>query len=326
MRKRLFLATSSSVALIILVAILGRVHYPCDPRYGGQKERKEQLFGYYRYPKEKIDARKEKVKERKKYSVYRVEFPSVLRIDQEAETIRIDYYQAKKSEKLPAILITPVYQGENIFARYIARYFASHGINGAIVHRGKKSITGTEDFDAVEVFLKNTIIKSRQVVDWLTQQEEVDQERLGSFGISLGAIKNVITAGVEPRLKYHVFALAGGNMADIVCYSKLREIKKWRRRIMQREGINVAQLHQGLSRKIKSDPITLGGHVDARNVLMFIALYDRVVPREYAQKLWQAIGKPEVVYLPFGHSISLLSLPYARVKSLEFFQKRFGIN
>ena len=174
--------------------------------------------------------------------------------------------------------------------------------------------------------MKNTIIKNRQVVDWLIQQEEVDQERLGSFGISLGAIKNVITAGVEPRLKYHVFALAGGNLADIVCYSNLRDIKKWRRLIMQRESINLAQLHQDLSRRIKSDPSTLGEYVDARNVLMFVASYDRVIPKDYAQKLWREIGKPEVIYLPFGHFTSVLSLPYARVKSLEFFQKCFGIN
>jgi len=326
MRKKIFLATAISVALFILVVILGLVHYPCDPRYGGPKERKEQLFGYYRYPKEKIDARKEKIKERKKYSVYRIEFPSVFESNQKGETIRIDYYQATKSEKLPTILITPAYRGENIFAQYMARYFASHGINGAIVHRGKKAITETEDLDGVEVFLKNTIIKNRQVVDWLIQQEEVDQERLGSFGISLGAIKNVITAGVEPRLRYHVFALAGGNLADIVCYANLGDIKTWRRRIMQREGINLAQLHQDLSRRIKSDPSTLGEYVDARNVLMFIASYDRVIPRDHAQKLWREIGKPEVIYLPFGHFTSMLTLPYARVKSLEFFQKCFGIH
>lgn len=101
MRKRLFLATAISVALFILVVILGLVHYPCDPHYGGQKDRKEQLFGYYRYLKEEINAREEKIKEKKEYSVYRVEFPNVFESNQEAETIRIDYYQAKKSEKLP---------------------------------------------------------------------------------------------------------------------------------------------------------------------------------------------------------------------------------
>jgi hypothetical protein len=326
MRRKLFLATAILTVVFVWIVILGLDHYPCDPHDGGQKERKEQLFGYYRYLKEEINARKEKIKDKKKYSVYRVEFPIVFESNQEAETIRIDYYQAKKSEKRPAILITPAYRGENIFAQYVARYFASHGINGAIVHRGKKAITETEDLDAVEVFLKNTIIKNRQVVDWLIQQEEVDQERLGSFGISLGAIKNVITAGVEPRLKYHVFALAGGNLADIVCYSNLRDIKKWRRRIMQGEGINLAQLHQDFSRKAKSDPIILGEYVDARNVLMFIASYDRVVPGDYAQKLWQKIGKPEVIYLPFGHATSVPFLPYARAKSLEFFQECFGIH
>jgi len=59
---------------------------------------------------------------------------------------------------------------------------------------------------------------------------------------------------------------------------------------------------------------------------MFIAAFDRVIPGKYAKNLWQVLGKPEVIYLPLGHLSSMLTFPYTRVKSLQFFQKCFGSN
>jgi len=325
MGRRLFRSILFPPFLIIVVVNFGCIHSPCHPQYTGLKERREQFFQYYSYPKEKIEARRHKTGETKNYSLRRVEFPHALKSEQGNDDIRIDYYQVKKGGKLPTIIISPIFGERDIFSRYFARYFASHGFHCAIVHEGSTPITDVEEIDNVELFFKNTIIKIRQVVDWLTQQEEVDQERLGSFGISFGAVKNVITAGVEPRLKCHVFALAGGSLADIVCYSKMREIRKWRKRIRKKEDISLPQLHQKLSQKIRSDPLTLGEYVDATKTLTFIAVFDRVIPGKYAKNLWQALGKPEVIYLPFGHFASMLTLPYTRVKSLQFFQKCFGV-
>jgi hypothetical protein len=69
--------------------------------------------------------------------------------------------------------------------------------------------------------------------------------------------------------------------------------------------------------------LKLAKYIDARNVLMYIASFDRVVPRECGDRLWEAIGKPEVIYLFSGHYSSVLYLPYAETRSLSFFKKKF---
>jgi hypothetical protein len=58
---------------------------------------------------------------------------------------------------------------------------------------------------------------------------------------------------------------------------------------------------------------------------MFIAMFDRSVPRICGDRLREAIGRPETVYLLSGHYTGFLYLPYAHAKSLAFFKERFGI-
>jgi len=84
-------------------------------------------------------------------------------------------------------------------------------------------------------------------------------------------------------------------------------------------------VHAELSEKIKTDPLNLAGYIDARDVLMYIAAFDQVVPRKCGDELWRAIGKPEVVYFFSGHYGAILYLPYAQWKSLDFFMKKFNM-
>jgi hypothetical protein len=92
-----------------------------------------------------------------------------------------------------------------------------------------------------------------------------------------------------------------------------------------KDGISYDDIHVELSEKVKTDPLKLAEYIDARNILMFIARFDRVVPRKCGDRLWEAIGKPEVIYLFSGHYSSFLYSPYAETESLQFFKEKFGL-
>jgi hypothetical protein len=53
-------------------------------------------------------------------------------------------------------------------------------------------------------------------------------------------------------------------------------------------------------------------------------MFDRVVPRKCCDRLWEAMGKPEVIYLLSGHYGSFLYLLYAEREALSFFKSKFG--
>jgi len=58
---------------------------------------------------------------------------------------------------------------------------------------------------------------------------------------------------------------------------------------------------------------------------MYIALFDRTVPKRCGDKLREAMGRPEVVYLFAGHYTSIIYLPYVRGKTVRFFKEKFGV-
>jgi len=298
-------------------------HYKCDPAYAGPAKRTPEMLEYYSYPRQKIEANVVKITEKKHYIVQGIEFPSALNVFG-TENIKLDYYMQKKPGKFPTALILPISGGVDFSVRGFAKHFASNGFNCAVVHNREFDIEDTETAEEVENYFRQTVLDNRQILDYLVQREEVDSDKLGCLGLSLGGIRASMIAGVDERLKCTVIGLAGGSIADITLLSKEKDIKDYINEFVEM-GINPETIHAELSDKVITDPLRLARYADAREILMFTAMFDRVVPRKCCDQLWKSIGKPEVVYLISGHYGSFLYLPYAEMKSLDFFKKRFQI-
>ena len=61
-----------------------------------------------------------------------------------------------------------------------------------------------------------------------------------------------------------------------------------------------------LEEQIKSDPKNYASHIDARNTLMILAVFDEVVKFHNGMKLRNEIGNPRTVFIPAGHLTSAL--------------------
>jgi hypothetical protein len=298
-------------------------HYKCNPDYIGPSKRTAEMLEYYSYPRQQIEAKVEKIAEKKHYVVQRIEFPSVLNVFN-FENIKVDFYAQKKPGKYPTILVLPIANGVDFCARGFARHFASNGFNCAIVHNRHIDIEDIRSAELIEDYLRQTVLDSRQILDYLVEREEVDNNKLGCLGMSVGGIRASVVAGVDERLKCSVIGLAGGSMADIAFLSKLKEVKEYMRSLTE-TGVSPETIRAEVSQKVVTDPLKLAKYIDARDTLMYIAMFDRVIHRKCGDKLWEAAGKPEVVYTFSGHFTSLLYLPYAERNSLSFFKKKFGI-
>jgi hypothetical protein len=298
-------------------------HYECDPTYNGPKSKGADMLKYYSYPKRTIEAEIEKIQENKKYFVERIEFPSSLNFFG-TEEIRIDYYAQKKEGRFPAVLILPISGGIDFSVKSFARHFVTNGLNCAILHNRDFDLDETRSAEEVEDYFRQIVFDGRQVLDYLGERQEVDEEKLGCMGFSLGGIKASLISGVDERIKCSVFGLAGGSIADITILSGKKEMRDYIQELMEM-GIDSETVYIELSDKVVTDPLILGEYIDARNVLMYIASFDKVVPRECCEKLRQIIGGPETVYFFTGHYGSFLYLPYAEMKSLNFFKEKFGL-
>ena len=305
------------------VLLCSCAHYQCDSDYAGPSKRSAELLEYYSYPRQKIEAKVEKIGEKKHYVVQRIEFPSALNVFG-TENIKIEFYVQKKAGKFPTVLALPISGGIDFSVRGFAKLFASNGFNCAVVHNRHVDLDDAETAEEVENYFRQTVLDNRQILDYLVEREEVDSDRLGCLGLSLGGIRASIVAGVDERLKCTVIGLAGGSIADINLLSDKKDIREYMEELIEM-GISSEIIYAELSDKVLTDPLRLAQYVDARNVLMFTAMFDRVIPRKCCDKLWKAMGKTEVVYLLSGHYGSFLYLPYAERKSLSFFKEKFEI-
>jgi len=311
-----------STLAIGVMLLTSCAHYKLDPAYTGPTKRQAQMLEYYSYPARLIEAKVEMIREKRRYAVKRVEFPSALNVFG-TENIKVDYYVQKKCGKFPTVLALPIAGGVDFCVESFARHYASNGFNCAVVYNRPVDLEDIDSAEQAEDYLRQVVLDSRQVLDYLVEQAEVDSDKIGCLGLSLGGIKAGIISAVDERIKCTVMGLAGGSMADIALESKEKDVREYMGRWVEM-GVSPEALRIELSDKLVTDPVALGEYIDARNVLMYIAAFDRIVPRKCGDNLRQAMGKPEVVYLCSGHFSSLLYLPYAERSSLSFFRKKFN--
>jgi hypothetical protein len=283
------------------------------------------VASYYDYPRTSPQATVTPVRERAAFRELLITFPLAASGFEPTEpVVELEWFESKEPGRRPAILLNPILGGDYPLERGICRYFASHGFHVAMVHRKTLKISPEHDVSRIELLLRQGIIRIRQVVDWMASHERVDAQRLGSFGISMGGIAGVIAAAVEPRLRVHVIALAGGSIPDILAGSSDSLLAKPRARYLAHQRIDLRTLEERLREAIRTDPIRLAPYVDPGKVLMFIALADRTIGTPNALRLRRALRYPETNFLPLGHYTSYFLLPYLKYQSLRYFKETLG--
>ena len=59
-------------------------------------------------------------------------------------------------------------------------------------------------------------------------------------------------------------------------------------------------------------------------MILFVAKRDKSVPTKTGLCLWQALGRPELRLLPFGHYLSFSLQAYIQAEANRFLRARLG--
>jgi len=223
------------------------------------------------------------------------------------------------------VMVLPILGGDYPIERAVCEMLAEQGISSVLVHR-PVGLLDLQTYPSLEIMILSLTADRRKTLDVIAASGEVDTERMGSFGISMGAITGVPLIAVEPRLKYHVLGLAGGDIPSIIMESSEDAVEEFVDGAMNAFGISRAQLLERLRRGYCSDPAELAPYVDARNVRMFLARFDWVVPLQFGMVLHERMGRPQLDVLPVGHYTAGLFYFWLKDVTCEFFQEKFGVN
>jgi dienelactone hydrolase len=282
---------------------------------------------YYAYPRRPQEAAITHVRDQSRYREFLVQFPlSAEGFEPTEPVVEFEWLESKAPGKRPVIVVNPILGGDYPLERGVARFFASRGFHAVLVHRKTLKISPEHPPSRIELLLRQGVFRIRQIVDWLEQHERVDATRLGCFGISMGGIATSMMAAVEPRFGAYVVALAGGSIPEIMTTSKDKLLTKPLKRYLERNQLTPEQLKALLDAEMRSDPMRLAPYVDPKEVLMFIALFDRTIGRKHAFQLREALGSPKTILLPFGHYTSYACLPYFKRASLGYFRKALHVD
>ena len=85
------------------------------------------------------------------------------------------------------------------------------------------------------------------------------------------------------------------------------------------------QVRERLRALIQTDPVLLAPHVPTEQVLLMLARGDRSVPTRHSWALYEALGRPALRLLPFGHYLSFSLLPWIVEQASGFLEARFAL-
>jgi dipeptidyl aminopeptidase/acylaminoacyl peptidase len=161
--------------------------------------------------------------------------------------------------------------------------------------------------------VRQTVLDCRCAAAWLAARPEVDSSRIGILGTSLGSFIACLTGEMDQRFSRVAILLGGGNLVDAFYNHPLAV-----------PYVQVYEAMGGTKDKVKemiapADPITKASNLKGRKVLMIAAKHDEIVPPSSTVALWEAMGKPKIVWYDTTHYGAALIFPFALNHVVEHF-------
>lgn len=267
------------------------------------------------------------------FDVFRLSYPSPEVTDHEPNnTVPGDYYLPKgispEGPKRPAVVCLHILNGRFELEEMLCSGLARRGIPAIMIklpYYGERATPDgfgafrKEPFMVLGAFSQGRL-DVRRTFDVLAARPEIDPDRIGIAGISLGAMVSCSTAGIDPRFHRVASILGGGDLLSIINSSdEARDVRRWLDSLSPEDRKKVEDGVRSV------DPLAtaegLRGRASQGRVLMINGTADRVIPKSSSDRLAAELGIADrVVWLDgLGHYTALAALPRILDTVVAFF-------
>ncbi|MGC8644386.1 MAG: alpha/beta hydrolase [Isosphaeraceae bacterium] len=252
----------------------------------------------------------EPVLETPRYRVSRVRFPSPITTPApENNVVPAEFFDPVGFPgRRPAVVVLHILGSDFPLSRYVAARLADRGVAALFLklpYYGERRPKGgpgpvpvrflSADIERTMTSMRQGVCDVRRGLCWLASRNNVDRRRLGVTGISLGGIVASLAVAVDPAARDGVFLLAGGDLSRILW--GMPETRKFRQ-AWEASGKTINDLKRLTD---PYDPLTYAGRLSGKRLLMIAGKVDEVIPRASTLSLWNAAGKPEILWYDCGH-------------------------
>lgn len=262
---------------------------------------------------------------------YRFSFQTYCELTGDYRSVQGEYSRVLEAEKrgpYPLIAVSPILGGEKdsyLASRFIARECCRRGMCAFFLYQERSILSGQKDAFGLEARMRQSVRDTIQALNAFSGLDETDPGRLGSFGVSLGALRNLALLAAEPRLRANVLCLGGLDLAEILQTSNEPMVLRYLQERESQEELAAGDLLREFKNYLPSNPKNLVGGISPNRVLLYLAAYDQVVPYSQGLALRQMLGAPEAYLLPLGHYSSLLAAPWITDSALEWVSRQWAV-
>ena len=219
---------------------------------------------------------------------------------------------AKATAHCPAVIVMHGSGGDKN-ASYVTlvcsemnrRGYAAIAIDGQ--YRGDRAKPGKtgdlrpDSYTMRDIWVQD-VVDLRRAVDFLRSRPEIDGNKIGFVGFSMGAMLGAALGGVEDRISCFLLAVPGGGFVDLAKniekYPLLKE--KWPIRVTPEVMKRVQDFAN------VADPIYFVSRIAPRPILVIVAKQDEVIPASASNAFIEAghIKATDVTYYSSGHALN----------------------
>lgn len=281
---------------------------------------------HFRLKTHRFEAEAEARRESSSWRTFAVTFPSPVETAvPENNTVHGEYFQPPGPGPFPGVVVLHILGGEFPLSQTVASSLARAKVAALFIkmpyygeRRSKESSRRMISRNPRETAegMTQAVLDIRRAGAWLAARPEVDKQRLGVTGISLGGIMSALSAAGEPRFRKVAIYLGGGKLGENLWNMPLRDAEAFRA-----EWLKAGETRESFLKLLEPvDPATHGRLLKDRDVLMVNAKTDEIIPHAATMALWNSIGtKPELVWLDAGHITAAAYLPGEMVRLQKFF-------
>lgn len=243
---------------------------------------------------------------------------------QPGNRVRGLYLESKTPGKRPLVVILPIWGSSMRPSRSLSKHL-THGERAGEINvlslKGPETLVDwsklklaqserafRQELQRIVDVHRTTLADVRRVLRWAEERPEVDRERIGIVGFSMGAVVGSLVMGVDDAVWRGALVMGGGDPASILSTCAGR-VKAVRQTIMRRFDWSARRFHEVVAGELVAmDPNNYAGRVDPRRVLYVEAQRDACIPESSRFSLWDALGRPERIQIDRGHRYSFLSM------------------
>ena len=242
--------------------------------------------------------------------VFALTFPSGAKSKHpENDVVHAEYFRPKVvAGKVPAAVVFDILDGAGAVSRGQAVWLASQGVPAvrvvlpyygprrpAVAPGGPKLRFLSPDIAGSLANVRQGVLDGRRAAQWLAERPEVDPGKVAVVGTSLGSFVGALVAASEPRVSAAALLLGGGGLVEAFStHPKAAGVLP----LLNLLGITTDSLKLAVA---PVDPVTYADLLKSKRLLLIGASRDDVVPPVALTTLWEATGRPKIVWFDATH-------------------------